>query len=243
MRFKGLDRAWLIIKHMEELSKYILITLSRPNFDVLDTRRAWRAKVRNPLDTAALPLIRQKKPGGTKAMSNATRMTDISPREDWVDLEKDVNQRFGLNAAVFENDGTRVTTYVNWGNPVCPLIKGNPKGQRYICAVAHQNLAGQAAQTKKSVIGECDAGLVKIAVPVFVGDDFVGIAGGCGSIMGGSEVESFFVNQTTDIDEAEIKKRSQEIKTMTKTEAEAVVAYIQKRIDALVKDFENRTNA
>jgi ligand-binding sensor protein len=176
-------------------------------------------------------------------MNKTIKMVDIAPREDWVDLEKDVNDRFVLNAAVFEKDGTRVTTYVNWGNPVCPLIKGNPKGQRYICAVAHQNLAGQAAQTKKPVIGECDAGLVKIAVPVFVGHDFVGIAGGCGSIMSGSEVESFFVNQTTEIDEAEIKKRSQEIKTMTKTEAEAVVAYIQKRVDALVKDFENRSTA
>jgi ligand-binding sensor protein len=217
--------------------------MSRPNFDVFGTGRACRAKVRNPLDTTTLPLIRQKKPGGTKAMNKAIKMTDISPREDWVHLEKDVNEKFGLNAAVFENDGTRVTTYVNWGNPVCPLIKGNPKGQRYICAVAHQNLAGQAAQTKKPVIGECDAGLVKIAVPVFVGDDLVGIAGGCGSIMSGAEVESFFVNQTTDIDEDEIKKRSQDIKAMTKTEAEAVVAFIQKRVDAMVKDFETRTNA
>ncbi len=168
------------------------------------------------------------------------KMVDIAPRERWIGLEKDVSDRFGLNAAVFDNEGARITDFVNWGNPLCPLIKGHPKGQRYICAVAHQNIAGQAAKTKKPVIGECDAGLVKIAVPIFLGDDFVGIAGGCGSMMSGSEVESFFVNQTTEIDEEEIKRLSQDIKVMMKAEAQAVVAFIQERIDGLVKDFETR---
>ena len=54
-------------------------------------------------------------------------------------------------------------------------------------------------------------------------------------------VESFFVKQTTGIDEDEIRKLSQDINTMMKAEAEAVVAYIQERIDALLKGFEGRS--
>lgn len=166
---------------------------------------------------------------------------DIAPRQTWVDLEKDVNEKFGLNAAVFNNEGARITDFVNWGNQLCPAIKGNPKGQRYICAVAHQNIAGQAAKTKKPVIGECDAGLVKIAVPIFVDDAFIGVAGGCGSIMNGSEVESFFIQQTTDIDEDEVRRLSHDVNAMTKAEVEAVVSYIQQRINALINSFKSRT--
>ena len=55
---------------------------------------------------------------------------------------------------------------------VCEYIKANDKGQSFICAVAHMNIAREAMETRTTVIEECDAGLVKLVNPVFVGDDF-----------------------------------------------------------------------
>ena len=49
-----------------------------------------------------------------------------------------------------------------------------------ICAPGNQNFMAQAEKTRKPVIAECDAGLVKIAVPIFNKDEFLGTAGGCG---------------------------------------------------------------
>jgi len=86
------------------------------------------------------------------------KLTDILPVEKWVELEKDINERFGLNASVFDREGVRITDFKKWANKLCPVVKGNKKGQTYICAAAHQNIAGQAKQTRKPVIGECDAG-------------------------------------------------------------------------------------
>lgn len=49
----------------------------------------------------------------------------------------------------------------------------------------------QAKQTRKPVIGECDAGLIKIAVPIFIDGTFMRTAGGCALLPAGGEVETF----------------------------------------------------
>jgi ligand-binding sensor protein len=49
-----------------------------------------------------------------------------------------------------------------------------------ICAPGNQNFMAQARNSQKSVIGECDAGRIKIAVPIFADGSFLGAVGGCG---------------------------------------------------------------
>ena len=106
-------------------------------------------------------------------------LTDLFPLDKWVELEKEINRRSGLNATVFDSNGTRITDFKKWSNSLCPLIKANEKGQTFICSSAHQNIAAVAKKTRKPVVKECDAGMAKIVVPVFVHDEFLGCVGGC----------------------------------------------------------------
>jgi len=170
------------------------------------------------------------------------KLSDILPLEQWVELEQEINQKFRLNASIFDTNGIKITDFKKWANKLCPVIKANENGQKYICAVAHQNIAAQAIKTRKSVIGECDAGLVKIAVPIFLGHDFLGIAGGCGKINNGSEIDSFLVNRITGLDEKRISRLSEDISGMTTGQAEAAIEFIQKKIDRIVSNFENSNN-
>lgn len=168
------------------------------------------------------------------------KLTDILPLEKWAELEEEINKRSGLNAAVSDVDGVRITELKKWPNRLCPVIKANEKGQTFICSAAHQNIAAQAMQTKKPVIEECDAGLVKLVVPIFVGDEYLGVAGGCGLILDDGEVESFLISKTTGINEDEIESLSDDISKITTDKAESLVAYIQKEIDRIISDFENK---
>ncbi|NVL90831.1 MAG: PocR ligand-binding domain-containing protein [Desulfobacterales bacterium] len=79
------------------------------------------------------------------------KLTDILPVEKWIELEKDIYNRYGLNAAVFDKDGNRITECQRWANRLCPVVKGNEKGRSFICAVANQNMIVQATQTRKPV--------------------------------------------------------------------------------------------
>jgi len=165
------------------------------------------------------------------------KLTDILPIEKWIELEKGINKRSGLNASVFDAEGIRITDFKKWANRLCPVVKANEKGQSYICAVAHQNAANQAQKNRDSAIIECDAGLVKVVVPIFVDDEFLGVAGGCGLLQKGSEVDSFLINKTIGIDVGEIENLSDDIATISSAKLNSVIKYIEQELEWLIHDF------
>ena len=166
------------------------------------------------------------------------KLTDIAPLEKWLELEQKINERTGLNASVFNIEGVRITNYKKWANKLCPVIKANKKGQDYICAVAHQNIAAQAERSRQPVIAECDAGLMKMVVPIFVNDEFLGVAGGCGYILGNGEVDTFMVNKTIGIDDEKLKDLLDDIPVMTLDQAQTHTGFIQNEVDQILKAYE-----
>jgi len=167
-------------------------------------------------------------------------LTDLLPLEKWKEFEKEITRRSGLDANIFNIDGIRITDYKNWANRLCPAIKATDKGQSYICAVAHMNLSAQAKQTQKSLVEECDAGLVKIIVPIFVKDAFLGAVGACGSLLDDGEVDSFLVNMTTGINEDDIERLSADIETMSTEKAGTVISYIEEEIGKIISKFDEK---
>ena len=89
---------------------------------------------------------------------------------------------------------------------------------------------------------ECDAGLVKVVVPIFVDGEFLGVASGCGLLLSNSEVDTFLINKTTGIDVGEIENLSNEIKIISDDKIELLIEYIQKEIAWIISNFENRQN-
>jgi ligand-binding sensor protein len=167
------------------------------------------------------------------------KLTDIAPLERWLELEKKINERSGLNASVFDVSGVRITEFKRWANKLCPVVKADEKGQNFICAVAHQNIATEAQRTHKPVIAECDAGLMKIAVPIFVDGEFLGVAGGCGYILGDGEVDTFMVNKTLEIAEEKVIELSDDIPVMTPEQAQSHTFFIQSEIDNIIKAYQD----
>ncbi len=163
------------------------------------------------------------------------QLTDLQPLEKWVQLEQAIHARSGLDASVFNTEGIRITDHKKWANRLCPVIKANPKGQTFICSTAHQNVAAQAEKTKKPVIEECDAGMVKIVVPIFVENQFIGAVGGCGLLLDESgEVETFFIGKTIDMEDRELEDLANGMGKISTQAAEALCAFITEYIDGLV---------
>ena len=111
------------------------------------------------------------------------KLTDLMPLEKWVAIEKEIADTWGMDANFFDTKGVRISTHKNWANRICPEIKATDKGQSFICAVAHMNVATLAKNSREPVIEECDGGLIKLVVPVFVGEEFVGAFGACGFLL------------------------------------------------------------
>lgn len=167
-------------------------------------------------------------------------LADLLPLEEWKEFEKEITERSDLDANVFNTDGIRITDYKNWANRLCPAIKATDKGQSYICAVAHMNLSAQAKQTRKSLAEECDAGLVKVVVPIFVKDEFLGAVGACGFLLDDGEVDPFLINMTIGMDEEEIERLSEGIGTISSEKAQSLINYIEEKISRIISNFKKK---
>jgi ligand-binding sensor protein len=163
-------------------------------------------------------------------------LTEILTKEEWSAFEKELFDRFRINCTVYNTDGIGVTGKPNWCNRLCPEIKANKESLAAICAPGNQNFMARAEQTRKPVIDECDAGLVKIAVPIFNQDEFLGTAGGCGLLPVEGEVETFLIEKTAGLTEAEITALCEDIGTMSQEQAEEMASYIEEKIAAFMQN-------
>jgi ligand-binding sensor protein len=172
--------------------------------------------------------------GAENRKRQAMKLTDLAPLDKWIELEEDIHQRSGLDVNVFDTKGYRISEFKNWANRLCPEIKATDKGQSFICAPAHMNIATQAMRTKQPLIEECDAGMLKLVVPIFANDEYVGAVGACGFLLDNGEVDSFLVNKMTDISEDKVERLADGIPAITSEKTEILAQYIANQIAKIV---------
>jgi ligand-binding sensor protein len=168
------------------------------------------------------------------------KLTDILPTEKWVELEKKIVERYGVDANIFNVDGVRISEFKAWANDLCPAIKATDKGQSFICAVAHMNLAAQAMHTREAVVEECDAGLVKIVVPIFLDGLFLGAVGACGVLLEDGEVDTFLINKVTGVAEETAEQLAENIGSISNVKALELVEFVQGKIDEIINAYKQR---
>lgn len=168
------------------------------------------------------------------------KLIDLLSIENWTALENELHETSGLEVSVFNTEGIRITDNKGWVNRLCPVIKANDKGQAFICAVAHMNIASEAMQKREPVIEECDAGLVKLVVPIIAKETFLGSVGACGLLLEDGEVDSFMVNRTIGIEEEEVDALSGDIGKITRANVQALANDIQKKISGIIALYETK---
>ena len=166
------------------------------------------------------------------------KLTDLAPLDKWVELEIYVHEKSGLDVNVFDTNGYRISELKNWANRLCPEIKATDKGQSFICAPAHMNIAAQARRSGKPAIEECDAGMLKLVVPIFFDDEYIGAVGACGFLLDNGEVDRFLVNKMTDISENQVERLADGIPVITTEEAENLARYITVQLSGIVANYD-----
>jgi len=120
-------------------------------------------------------------------------MTDIMSVDEWKQLANEIYEKFGFNGTVYKIDNMILAKSDEWSNQLCPAIKSGDA--KIICASAQSRLSQKVREKKERATDECDAGLTKFLIPIFVANAFIGMVGGCGCIRDNSEVDSFYVSK------------------------------------------------
>ena len=162
------------------------------------------------------------------------KLTDLQSIEKWQELIAQIEALSPLRASVYNESGIRIADGHGTVNKLCPEIKATDKGQAFICAVAHMNMATIARNTNRPVAEECDAGIIKILVPVFVKNKFIGTVGGCGLLPEQGEVDTFLVSKATDIAEEKVEALSKDMGILSPEQIEKTTAFIQSKVEEII---------
>lgn len=154
-------------------------------------------------------------------------MTDLLPQDQWMDLEKTLHDDWGVNACAYDAKGMTFTGFKNFVNPLCKEIKSHPEGIQAICSVAHQHMAQLAQASGKTVIEQCDGGLLKICTPVVVDGEFIGIVGGCGRVPEGSEVDTFTIHKAIGVPLDTVENLAKDVPVITMQKAQDMASFLE----------------
>ena len=159
------------------------------------------------------------------------KMTDLIPAEDLRALQQELSERYGLNADIMDADGKRLFG-ATFGNKLCRAIRDDEKGFGGICVPAGQMFTHLMKQGEP-FHEECDAGMLRVAVPVVVDGEVIGSIGGCGLVPPGGEADPFAIGMMSDIEEAAATDMAGKLKPAAEGRVEEIQAYIRKRINEL----------
>jgi ligand-binding sensor protein len=155
-------------------------------------------------------------------------LTDIMLLEGWKRLAEDIYTRFGFNGAVYDRNNNVLAKSEEWANKICPAIKAGEA--RIICASAQQRLSKVAQEKREPATEECEIGLTKFVVPIFLNEEFVGTVGGCGCVLGDSETDAFYIGKLLKKEDEEIKSLLTTVRHISQDKVQEAIRYVQKKV-------------
>ncbi len=128
---------------------------------------------------------------------------DIKSRTYWQKILDDICEKSGMPAALVDEKNV-VLQASGERNPLCSKIRSNNESLSFICSQTQQYMTHQAKTTGEPIIDACEAGMLKVLIPLFLDAVFVGSITACGSSIPGEEVETFAIAKSTKMDENKI---------------------------------------
>jgi len=159
-------------------------------------------------------------------------LTQIMPKEQWVELQQELCEKFGLNADVVDKEGKKLAG-VSWGNELCRTLHEDKKGFSSICVPAG-SMFTQLAQAGEQYVEECDACMTRLSVPIVRDGELIGSIGGCGLLSDEEEVDSFTIGMMSDLEEEKTEELAKTVSVVSEARVKEIQEYIQNRIDEIL---------
>ena len=158
------------------------------------------------------------------------KLTSIMPWGQWVEFEKEFNERTGLNCCLIDEDGVRITAYHQWANMLCTAIRGDKRGRMEICDRNKTMVEHLAGSREQMVVSCCPAGMVVACLPVYSAGKLVGLVGGCGMLPDNGSIDEMAVATPTGLSVKKIHSLVSEIGVLRPREIQALGNYLLGRL-------------
>jgi ligand-binding sensor protein len=130
---------------------------------------------------------------------------DLRSREEWEEILDRLARDVNMTACLTDDKGA-VLFCRRDRFPLCAAVRGNQDALTYICSQRNTIMLATVGKTLKPALDCCEAGLLRLVVPVLADGALVGQITSCGLQPKGEEPETFLVAKQLGISEEEVGK-------------------------------------
>ena len=134
------------------------------------------------------------------------RMTplDIRTKEEWLDLQENFSQDIKMTACLTDTKGKQ---FFCCGEryPMCKRVRSDEKALTFICSQTNAAMTAVVSKTLKPEIDLCEAGMIRVVVPVLKDGTMIGMVTACGLVPNDDEVDVYLLAKELQMPEEEVE--------------------------------------
>ncbi len=128
---------------------------------------------------------------------------DLRSKEEWEDILDRLAREANMTACLMdEAGGLLFCRYDRY--PLCAAIRDNQDATTFICSQTNTVMLATVEKTRQPVVDFCEAGLLRLVVPILQGDQMVGQVTACGVAVKDEEPDAFLVAKQLAVSEEEV---------------------------------------
>ncbi len=125
---------------------------------------------------------------------------ELKSDEQWIEILRELSSETGMAATLTDAQGG-ILLEEGDRYELCRRIRQQIESRTFVCSQANTAMLAMVKRTLKPIVDECDAGLLRIAVPIVQEGVLIGQVVACG--LRGDDVDAFLVSKQLGISEEE----------------------------------------
>lgn len=155
---------------------------------------------------------------------------ELKNETQWREILRKIQQETGMEASLTDSEGSIL---LEEGDrfPICKRIREKKEALTFICSQTNSAMLGEVKGTLKPAIEECEAGFLRIAIPIVDDGELTGQIVACG--LRSEDFDPFLISKQLGISEEEAEDLAKESPLGEEEELEEKVSQIVGREGAL----------
>lgn len=132
----------------------------------------------------------------------------IKTKEEWESILDRFSRDVNMTACLIDGKGNPLLCRLD-RYPLCRAVRGNQEATTFICSQTHLAMQAVVKKTLRPEIDVCEAGLLRVVVPLVRDGELIGQIAACGLASKQEELDAFVVARQLDISEERVKQLAQ----------------------------------
>jgi ligand-binding sensor protein len=130
---------------------------------------------------------------------------DLKTKEEWEKILDRFARDAKMTACLTDETGKQLIC-ASERFPLCGAIREDRDALTFICSQTNTAMLAVVKQTLRPEVDACEAGLIRVAIPIFRDGSLVGQVTACGLASNDEELNSFLLSKQLGIPEEEVLK-------------------------------------